>query len=807
MDSLRVCHVVHDTQFGGTESMLYKVIAELKDRHEFQVVSLLGCGPIGKAIEALGVPVHSLHIAESGKPKPHRLIRAMTKLRELKPDVVQTWAYHSDLVGGMAAKIATKATVVWNVRHATLDPKIDSANVLRSAKLCGRFSGWVPDQILLNAESAMPAHELVGYQTEKMRIISNGFDTNVFKSMPEAGKAVREELGIPTTAKVVGMCGRFHHHKGQEQFVAVAEQLAERHSDVVFVMVGPGCDYENEKLQSWLTKSLTDRFRLLGSRTDIPQILNALDVYLLPSITEGMPNVVGEAMACGVPVVATDVGDAGRLMGDCGKLVPSQDVVAMSNAVDGYLRLSAEERAKIGQRNQRRIAENFELSAIAGEYEKVWQKTREARHRKASTPMVAGTANAGAAKQNAPTAKPKLVHVTTIPMTQFFFLRGQFAFMNEAGFDVHSVSSPGGPGDYLNGIANRDPVTTHAIPISRRITPLKDAQTVYQLWKLFRKLRPEIVQLSTPKAALLGAIAAKFARVPIRIYQVRGLSSESEKGIKRKIYQWCESFTARLCNGCLVNARSLLQYAKQARILSTGIVAGNGMSNGVDLERFDPKSAPADMREWDSSWNENVGPVVGFVGRLTRDKGLEDIYHAWKALRDEHPGARLLLIGPWESENAVTKDCYEGLLSDPRVVLTGTQDDVVPFYKCMDVFVYPSHGTEGFPNAPMEAAAMELPVIATRVIGCVDAVSDGETGRIISPRSPAELERELRNYFESPLQRTRHGKAGRERIRSGFAPHELWNEFREYYVHLLRREQQCLPTTTSKGDRERKTAA
>ena len=285
--------------------------------------------------------------------------------------------------------------------------------------------------------------------------------------------------------------------------------------------------------------------------------------------------------------------------------------------------------------------------------------------------MIAGVHPVALAEKEQ-TKKPKLVHVTTIPMTQYLFLRGQFGFMNEAGFDVHSVSSPGGPGDYLEKIAARDPVTTHAIPISRRIAPLQDAQAVYRLWKLFRTLRPEIVQLSTPKAALLGAIAAKFARVPIRIYQVRGLSSESEWGTKRKIYQFLERMTAKLCNGFLVNATSLLKYAKDAKILTSGIVAGNGMSNGVDLQLFDPSTEPADMSHWDASWDESVGPVVGFVGRLTRDKGLEDIYQAWKKLRDEFPDSRLLLVGPWESGSAVTKKCYDGLQADPRVVLTGT---------------------------------------------------------------------------------------------------------------------------------------
>jgi glycosyltransferase involved in cell wall biosynthesis len=188
-----------------------------------------------------------------------------------------------------------------------------------------------------------------------------------------------------------------------------------------------------------------------------------------------------------------------------------------------------------------------------------------------------------------------------------------------------------------------------------------------------------------------------------------------------------------------------------------------------------------------------VGPVIGYIGRLTRDKGLEDLFQAWRVLREEFPASRLLLVGPWESENAVSQVCRDGLHGDDRVIMTGAQDDVASFYKTMDLFVFPSHGTEGFPNAPMEAAAMGLPVVATRVVGCVDAVADGVTGTVISPRAPGELETTLRMYLCNPDLRAGHGAAGRERIRTGFDPHDLWAEFRDYYFHLLRREGLPLP--------------
>jgi glycosyltransferase involved in cell wall biosynthesis len=170
------------------------------------------------------------------------------------------------------------------------------------------------------------------------------------------------------------------------------------------------------------------------------------------------------------------------------------------------------------------------------------------------------------------------------------------------------------------------------------------------------------------------------------------------------------------------------------------------------------------------------------------------LFAAWKLLRDEFPSARLLLVGPWEEENAVSAVCRQGFLADPRVIVAGTQDDVAPFYQAMDVFVFPSHGTEGFPNAPMEAAAMALPVVATRVVGCVDAVVHDVTGQLISARATEELAAAVRRYLNDPELRRRHGQAGRARVKNSFAPRQLWAEFAKFYDSRLREVGLPVPT-------------
>lgn len=811
MRRLRVCHVIHNTELGGTETMLLKLLQQLSDRHDMAVISLMGCGEIGRRIEALGIPVFAIQLAGSGRPRPDRLRLLYRRLRDFQPDVVQTWAYHADLVGGIAARLATEAVVVWNIRHATLDPQLDSRNVLRSARLCGGLSRWIPDHILLNAQSAVDVHAGVGYDITKMRVIPNGFDIDRFRPIADARRSIRKELQIAPDVPLIGMVGRFHPHKGQDIFVRAARRIAEKRPGAQFLMAGKLCDTSNGELVGWTKMAgVSHRCHLLGKRSDVPEILNAMDVYLLPSITEGMPNVVGEAMACGVPVVAADVGDAKYLLGDCGFVVPAGDVPAMADSVEAILSQTPEARNAAARASRQRIVDHYEIRSIAASYEATWHEMLQRRsHRKRQA--VAGPherplpdwqrlSGIGPVRSNADNQtlvlnafkaeisknRRKLVHVTTVPMTLAFFLRGQIEFMASRGFEVHAVSSPG---EMLDKLSDSESVTTHAVAISRRIQPLRDAVSAFRLYKLFRELRPDIVQVSTPKAALLGAFAAWAARVPIRIYQVRGFSSEGELGVMRLVYRMLEKLTASFSNGFLVNAQSLLQYGVSEKILYAGYVAGNGMSNGIDFQRFNRQNVRvADLRKWGGRLPHDAGPVIGYVGRLSRDKGIEDLWRAWQGLRQEFPGANLLLVGPIENGSTVSDECIASLRDDDRVIMTGLQLDVAPLYRAMDLFVYPSHGTEGFPNAPMEAAAMGLPVVSTRVVGCVDAVEENVTGKLVTPRSPVELEAAVAIYLHNAELRHRHGMAGRERVRDGFDPLRLWGDFHEYYLHLLRRE-------------------
>jgi glycosyltransferase involved in cell wall biosynthesis len=213
------------------------------------------------------------------------------------------------------------------------------------------------------------------------------------------------------------------------------------------------------------------------------------------------------------------------------------------------------------------------------------------------------------------------------------------------------------------------------------------------------------------------------------------------------------------------------------------------MSNGVDVDRFDRAKVDATATGALPDGLQRLAAerdaiVVGYVGRLARDKGIEVLWRAWARIREEYAGAHLLLVGPWEREAPVSDACRHALESDDRVHLTGDVPDVVPYYRLMSMFVLPSF-REGFPNAPMEAAAMGLPVIATRVVGSVDAVEDGVTGLLVPPRDADALAAAMRTYLDAPDLRRRHGDAGATRVRTDFRQEVIWDALLQEYRRLL----------------------
>jgi glycosyltransferase involved in cell wall biosynthesis len=386
----------------------------------------------------------------------------------------------------------------------------------------------------------------------------------------------------------------------------------------------------------------------------------------------------------------------------------------------------------------------------------------------------------------------RLVHIMTVPLTLTFF-RGQVGFMERRGFDVRLIC---GPGKEVEEFMARERVPVSTVPMHRRITPFRDLVALGRIYLQLRRLQPTVVHTHTPKASLLGMIAAWLLRRPLRIYHLRGLRYIAAVGFRRRLLQWMERLTCSFADQVLCVSRSIRETAVADGVCPAEKISVllSGSGQGVDTQRFSPANLPEGTRE---EIRRSYGipldaVVIGFIGRIVRDKGAVELAEAWGDLRNEYPGAHLLIVGPFESEDPVPAGVEEFLRQDPRVHLAGLEWDTPPLYAAMDVVALPTY-REGFPNVPLEAAAMRLPMVATRVPGCVDAIQDGVTGTLVPPRDAGSLAGAIRRYLEDPELRAQHGHAGRERVLREFRREAIWEALYQEYCRLLRERGLSVP--------------
>lgn len=373
---MSILHVIIGLDVGGAEAMLKRLIesesATVISRPI--VVSLTSLGVIGESLRSEGVRVHALGMS-SALNFPTTLWRLVRLIRQDQPRIVQTWMYHADLLGGLAARLAGCCAIVWGIRSTAIPQGILSVTYWL-VRLCAIFSHFVPHRIICCANSAKAAHLKLGYAEHKMVVIPNGYDFSAFDRQVHSRARARLALGFCDNEIVIGAVGRFDPLKDFHNFVIAASELVARCPNVKFLMVGRNIEWSNPTLRGWIEAvGLVKNFQLLGEQSDVPYFLSAMDVFCLSSVNEAFPNVVVEAMAMGLPCVVTRAGDAADILGDDAFVVPVKDSVSLSAALLRMCDLSPVDRRMLGERNAKKAREEYGIENIRRKYEEVYAES------------------------------------------------------------------------------------------------------------------------------------------------------------------------------------------------------------------------------------------------------------------------------------------------------------------------------------------------------------------------------------------------------------------------------------------------
>ena len=382
--------------------------------------------------------------------------------------------------------------------------------------------------------------------------------------------------------------------------------------------------------------------------------------------------------------------------------------------------------------------------------------------------------------------KPKLIRIATVPMSLHFLLKGQLQFMSQY-FETVGVSS--GPKDELEVVAKRESIKVRQVEMSRAITPIKDIKSLWQLYKLFKKEKPIVVHTHTPKAGIVGMMAASFAGVPIRLHTVAGMPLMEANGIKRNIFNIVEKITYACATKVYPNSKGLEQfilennYTKAEKIK----VIANGSSNGIDTSHFDPQNHSQQQKQ--NLRNEldihEEDFVFIFVGRLVGDKGINELVKAFKNLKFKIQNLKLLLVGPLESDSdPLLPETLKEIKNNSSIITTGFQNDVRPYLAISNALAFPSY-REGFPNVVMQAGAMGLPSIVTDINGCNEIIKDGKNGMIIPPKNTDLLKKAMIKLIEDTELYNSLKSNARKMITSRYEQKIVWQALLEEYRTLL----------------------
>lgn len=376
----------------------------------------------------------------------------------------------------------------------------------------------------------------------------------------------------------------------------------------------------------------------------------------------------------------------------------------------------------------------------------------------------------------------KILHVVSVSFSLPYFIGEQFSFFKNKGMIFFVACSPS---DHLYSYAHKMGFHPFGLQIERSMKPITDIKSIFKLYKLIKKERFDVVIGHSPKGALLSMLASYFAKTPKRIYFRHGLVFETATGIRRQLLIIIEKLTAALATSIVNVSPSIEKLSTKLKlnISSKNLLLRKGTCNGINTNRFSRENQNiADIpKEILDRFKIGRDFVVGYVGRMSVDKGIIPLIEAWKMVILQIPHARLLLVGPFDSRDKLPLKVKRYLLNEESIVFTNMVIDVASFYKLMNVFVLPSY-REGFPTVVLEASSMKLPVLTSRSTGCIDSILENQTG-IFVEISPIDIYNKIINYYNDPTMRLLHGENGRKFVLNNFKQEQIWKAIEDEIIN------------------------
>lgn len=373
---MKILHISTSLIDGGAEATLFRVIQH-DQTNQHLVISLMDLGKYGSKLQAMDIEVYCLNMPR-GKITFNGLVKLWQLLKTLQPDVIQTWMYHANLIGGVVARLCGIKRIIWGIRQGNFSNTKTKALTLIIIRFSALFSYFIPSKIVCCAQSAISAHQALGYCKNRFQLIPNGYDLEKLNSKKGVAQRLHAEWNIPVGVPVIGMVARFDPQKDHLNLISALSLLKQQEIAFHCVLIGAEINSDNALLCSWIkAKELMTNITLLGQHEDIAAVMSALDLHVLSSAYgEAFPNVLAEAMACGTPCVATNVGDAGFILGNNGWIIPPEDSTALANGIAIALQIKANtpgswQALQIAARQH--IVEQFSIAKMIAAYNLVWQ--------------------------------------------------------------------------------------------------------------------------------------------------------------------------------------------------------------------------------------------------------------------------------------------------------------------------------------------------------------------------------------------------------------------------------------------------